>query len=258
MTSNEHNFEELMAPAATAKKLGISVATLRKYSLIVEKVTGNKKYYERTKQKARLYHEKDIKDLDAFHKLARNSGLTLQEAARQIYEVRDKNDPDQSKDAEDRVQDKALMTTPQVVKLLKALQQTIGNQNKAIDSLQKQLSKIEKQNKELLDKKQVAAPKADDNKFSSLPDISGIVSTSNVDDKPQAATKKEHEPMTREAKRAELAQDKKKSEAEVHSEIINRAKENAQKRANVNVHRTLAGMQVQNEKKHWWQRFLNF
>ena len=31
MTSNEHNFEELMAPAATAKKLGISVATLRKY-----------------------------------------------------------------------------------------------------------------------------------------------------------------------------------------------------------------------------------
>jgi hypothetical protein len=64
--------------------------------------------------------------------------------------------------------------------------------------------------------------------------------------------------MTREAKRAELAQDKKKSEAEVHSEIINRAKENAQKRANVNVHRTLAGMQVQNEKKHWWQRFLNF
>ncbi|BAQ56546.1 conserved hypothetical protein [Lactobacillus acetotolerans] len=234
MTSNEHNFEELMAPAATAKKLGISVATLRKYSLIVEKVTGNKKYYERTKQKARLYHEKDIKDLDAFHKLARNSGLTLQEAARQIYEVRDKNDPDQSKDAEDRVQDKA------------------------IDSLQKQLSKIEKQNKELLDKKQVAAPKADDNKFSSLPDILGIVSTSNVDAKPQAATKKEHKPMTREAKRAELAQDKKKSEAEVHSEIINKAKENAQKRANVNVHRTLAGMQVQNEKKHWWQKFLNF
>jgi hypothetical protein len=54
MTSDKHNFEELTAPAATAKKLHISVATLRKYSLIVERVTGRPDYYPRTKQKARL------------------------------------------------------------------------------------------------------------------------------------------------------------------------------------------------------------
>ena len=40
MTTNKHDFEELAAPKVAAKELGIGVATLRKYSLIVEKVTG--------------------------------------------------------------------------------------------------------------------------------------------------------------------------------------------------------------------------
>ena len=44
--ASDHNFEELESPAKTAEELHISVATLRKYSLIVEKVTGNKDYYE--------------------------------------------------------------------------------------------------------------------------------------------------------------------------------------------------------------------
>ena len=79
MTTNKHDFEELAAPKVAAKELGISVATLRKYSLIVEKVTGNSNYFARTKQKARLYHQKDIDDLKAFHHLSKNSGLTLQE-----------------------------------------------------------------------------------------------------------------------------------------------------------------------------------
>lgn len=91
MTTNKHDFEELAAPKAAAQELGISVATLRKYSLIVEKVTGKSDYFARTKQKARLYHQKDIDDLKAFHRLSKNSGLTLQEAALQIYAVSEKN-----------------------------------------------------------------------------------------------------------------------------------------------------------------------
>ena len=80
--ASDHNFEELEAPAKTAEELHISVATLRKYSLIVEKVTGNKDYYERTKQKSRLYSAKDIEDLKAFKALSKKADLTLQEAAR--------------------------------------------------------------------------------------------------------------------------------------------------------------------------------
>ena len=45
MTTNKHDFEELAAPKAAAQELGISVATLRKYSLIVEKVTGKSDYF---------------------------------------------------------------------------------------------------------------------------------------------------------------------------------------------------------------------
>ena len=52
--TNTRDFEELAAPKTAAEELGISVATLRKYSLIVEKVTGNTNYFARTKQKARV------------------------------------------------------------------------------------------------------------------------------------------------------------------------------------------------------------
>lgn len=245
MKSNKHDFEELDAPAAAAKKLGISVATLRKYSLIVEKVTGNSDYFERTKQKARLYHKKDIEDLDAFHKLAKNKGLTLQEAARQIYAVSDKKD-DQQVVKTDTAADKQLMDTKQVVKLLGALQQTIANQNKAIDNLQEQLNRIEKQNQSLIAaQKKLAAPKTDiEEKIAAMPDISGIVK----DGEPKRT-------MTREEKRQEIKEDAKKTQEEMHQEILSKAKENAKKRATANVHRTLEDMQLQPKSEHWWQRF---
>lgn len=248
MTSNKHDFEELDVPASAAKKLGISVATLRKYSLIIEKVTGNSNYFARTKQKARLYHQKDIADLDAFHKLAKNSGLTLQEAARQIYAVSDKNEQKKQKARAKTPNKNELMNTAQVIKLLGALQQTIASQNEAITSLQKQLNRIEKQNQTLLrTQKKLAAPKmtkpvSDD--IAAMPDISGIVSKS-VPDKP----------MTREEKRKEIEADTHKSEQEMHAEILNKAKENAKKRASANVHRTLEDMQLQPKREHWWSRF---
>lgn len=249
MTTNKHDFEELDAPAAAAKKLGISVATLRKYSLIVEKVTGNKNYFQRTKQKARLYHQKDLADLDAFHKLAKNSNLTLQEAARQIYAVSEQK----TKAAGKAKTGKELVDYAQMAKLLGALQQTIAGQNKAISSLQAQLTHIEKQNQSLLAaQKKLAAPAEDkkvDPKIAAMPDISGIVSDENGD-KPK--------PMTREEKRKEIAADAKKSKQEMHQEILSKARENAEKRANANVHRTLEDMQLQPKKKHWWQRFLNY
>ncbi|RVU71050.1 MULTISPECIES: MerR family transcriptional regulator [Lactobacillus] len=246
MTSNKHDFEELQTPKAAAKELGISVATLRKYSLIVEKVTGNHQYFERTKQNARLYHQKDIADLDAFHKLAKNNGLTLQEAARQIYEVTDQAET-AKKRAKAQEEPKEIMSTAQMVKLLTALQHTIATQNEAISSLQQQLNKIEKQNQTLLDEqKQLAAPKAQPQ--TTLPDISEVVSAEEI------KTPEEEKAQ----KRAEVEADKEKSQAEMHEQIIAKAKENAKKRATANVHRTLEDMQVPVKKKHWWQRFLNY
>lgn len=232
MTSNKHDFEELDAPAAAAEKLGISVATLRKYSLIVEKVTGNKDYFERSKQRARLYHKKDIDDLDDFHNLSKTAGLTLEEAARQIYAVSDKKTADERREAKSKPKNE-LMDGHQVAKLLGALQQTIANQNEAIDRLQKQLNRIEKQ---------LEAPKDVDDKIAAMPDISGIV------------TEDDEKEESQDDKRQKVLEDKNKSEEELHDEIINKAKENAKKRAKANVHRTLEDMQLHTTKKHWWQR----
>ncbi|MCX0291816.1 helix-turn-helix domain-containing protein [Lactobacillus kullabergensis] len=258
MSEDKHNFEELTAPSATAKKLHISVATLRKYSLIVEKVTGKPDYYARTKQNARLYSKQDVQDLEDFHQLARDNGLTLQEAAQQVFAVTDKKDKPQHMDNGKKQE---VMSTSQMVKLLNALQQTIGQQNTALSDLQKQLNRIEKQNKELLkkqkelEKPQIKAAGTDDD-FSVLPDISGIV-TDNGDDITDVQEMPETKPLTAAEKRAQVAQDEGKSSEQMHEEILAKAKENAEKSANSNAHRTLADMQIEPEKTHWWQRFLD-
>ncbi|MGQ5710002.1 transcriptional regulator [Lactobacillus sp. PSON] len=243
MTSNKHDFEELTAPAAAAQELGISVATLRKYSLIVEKVTGNAEYYERTKQKSRLYTKKDIRDLDDFHKLSKNNGLTLQDAARQIFAVSEKKVTDKKR-VEKEVKEEIptdVMDTQEVVRLLNTLQRTIANQNKAIDDLQQQLLRIEKQNKDLIEaQKQLEAPSKEEVK--ALP---------NVEDNSEKNLIEEQNQATSDSVEAES------EEKENSHEILAKAKENAKKRATANVHRTLEDMQVPVAKKHWWQRFLN-
>ena len=257
MSEDKHNFEELTAPSATAKYLHISVATLRKYSLIVEKVTGKPDYYARTKQNARLYSKQDVQDLEDFHKLAQDNGLTLQEAAQQVFAVTAKKDkPEKTED--DKKQE--VMSTSQMVKLLNALQQTIGQQNTALSNLQKQLDHIEKQNKQLLEKqkeleKPVPKTTGSTDDFSVLPDISGIVT--NDDDITDVDEMPDTKPLTAAEKRAQVAQDEEKSSEQMHEEILAKAKENAEKGASANTHRTLADMQVEPEKTHWWQRFLD-
>ena len=257
MSEDKHNFEELTAPSATAKYLHISVATLRKYSLIVEKVTGKPDYYARTKQNARLYSKQDVQDLEDFHKLAQDNGLTLQEAAQQVFAVTAKKDkPEKTED--DKKQE--VMSTSQMVKLLNALQQTIGQQNTALSNLQKQLDHIEKQNKQLLEKqkeleKPVPKTTGSTDDFSVLPDISGIVT--NADDITDVDEMPDTKPLTAAEKRAQVAQDEEKSSEQMHEEILAKAKENAEKGASANTHRTLADMQVEPEKTHWWQRFLD-
>ena len=236
--ASDHNFEELEAPAKTAEELHISVATLRKYSLIVEKVTGNKNYYERTKQKSRLYSAKDIEDLKAFKALSKNADLTLQEAARQIFAVSDKKAEEGKKTAKIQksvATNTATVDADQVVKLLTMLQNTIASQNKAIEDLQKQVARVEAQNKKLIDRShQLAEPEPEDSK---------------------EKTKVNHDQEA-----AKEITEEQKSEQEAHEEILRKARENEEKRrkqqVEENIHRTLAQMQIRPKKKHhWWDRF---
>lgn len=233
--ASDHNFEELEAPAKTAEELHISVATLRKYSLIVEKVTGNKDYYERTKQKSRLYSAKDIEDLKAFRALSKNADLTLQEAARQIFAVSDKK-TEEVKMQKSVATNTATVDADQVVKLLTMLQNTIASQNKAIEDLQKQVARVEAQNKKLIDRShQLAEPESD------------------YSEEKQEANNKGQEA-------AKEITEEQKSEQEAHEEILRKARENEEKRrkqqVEENIHRTLAQMQIHPKKKHhWWDHF---
>ncbi|MFD1411697.1 hypothetical protein [Lapidilactobacillus gannanensis] len=72
-------------PADLAKLLHISVPTLRKYSLLVEKVTNNSNYFTRNQQNVRSYTEKNLIDLQKLVALSKQRDMTLQSAAQQIF-----------------------------------------------------------------------------------------------------------------------------------------------------------------------------
>lgn len=245
----EHDFEELVSTAQAAKKLDISVATLRKYSVLVEKVTANKAYYQRSKQKARLYSQKDIADLENFRNIFKKEDLTLTQAAQRVFAISNSKEKEES--VPTPVVDNNVVNPDQVIKLLNLLQQTIAHQNQAIAQLQDQVARVEAQNKELIDnahRLKEPVNKKVDPKIEAMPDISQIVDDSDV-------------LLTPEQKKAKLAQeveaDKKKSSHQMHEEILSKARKNQEKRARQNIHRTLADMQVPVKKKHWWSRFIN-
>ncbi|MBP2057460.1 DNA-binding transcriptional MerR regulator [Lactobacillus colini] len=257
----DHNFEELAAPAKAAQDLDISVATLRKYSLLVEKVTGNKNYYERTKQKARLYSKKNIADLRTLQHLAKDDDLTLQEAAQQIFAISDASDKSSAKTkAVDTIANNAqgstMVDAKQVIKLLTMLQNTITSQNKAIQDLQKQIARVEEQNRKLIDSSHQLAQPSDtiqeDNAIKMQDAEEAKVGPEKNFDQPQLKTDAEKK---KEAMAAQIEADKKKSADEMHEEIMEKARENQEKQAEA-IHRTLAQMQVQprRTKRHWWQR----
>ncbi len=72
-------------PAELAALLHISVPTLRKYSLLIEKVTDNSHYFTRNQQNVRAYSEKDLRSLQKLAELSKAPNMTLQVAAEQIY-----------------------------------------------------------------------------------------------------------------------------------------------------------------------------
>ena len=149
------------------------------------------------------------------------------------------------------------MSPSQMGKLLTALQQTIVQQNSALDKLQKQLNRIEKQNKDLLAKqKELVQKDSDESAFAGLPDISGIITDDETDLLDQADPDID-KPLTAAEKRAQVVDDGQKSSEEVHEEILAKAKENAEKSANNSGLRTLTDMQVEPKKAHWWQKFLD-
>lgn len=226
IVESDNQVEELQAPAQAAKTLGISVATLRKYSLLIEKVTGNRDYYQRTKQKARLYSKKNLEELHKLQEMSKEEDVTLQQAAEQIFEISSSNRKKSEKSLPSNKvnENKTMVDAQEVIKLLMMVKETITGQNEAIQNLQKQVTRIEDQNQKLIAAaNQLPQPKekSDDSSTVSVQSTS----SSPVEDKSSA------------------------------QKVIPKAAESeAALKSLAHVNRSLAQMQMKVKKKHWWER----
>ncbi|PMD71365.1 hypothetical protein [Companilactobacillus nuruki] len=155
----------LLTPAQAAKDLGISVATLRKYSLIVERTTENSKYFERNSQNNRLYTQKNIEDFKEMVKLSHGPKMTLETSAAQIYPTTDAKDKTETKQSDEITE---LQTT--VSKLesenkkrelkIKDLQEELADVQKSKEELQVELDTLKQQAEEKIENND---PKKDEN-----------------------------------------------------------------------------------------------
>lgn len=146
----------LLTPAQAAKDLGISVATLRKYSLIVERTTDNSKYFERNSQNNRLYTQKNIEDFKEMVKLSHGPKMTLETSAAQIYPVTEEN-----KQAEVKQDDEISKMQTTIAKLesenkknaltIKELQDELTDAQKSKEQLQVELDTLKQQAKEKIE-----------------------------------------------------------------------------------------------------------
>lgn len=77
------DFIEYISPNVAAKKLGIAVTTLRKYSSLIEKSSGNNSYFERDSNNSRLYTHVDVSVLKRVIALKVRPDLSLEKSIEQ-------------------------------------------------------------------------------------------------------------------------------------------------------------------------------
>lgn len=207
-----------------AKELGISENTLRKYSQMIEKTTGNARYFDR-KSNARVYSNENITALRKVIQLSK-SGKSLQSAIEEVF-LKDESSKENPED-------------------LTSLKGTIDSQNELISELQKQLAELKKETSTKDEEK--SEENSDERVTLSASDLLGF------DDIPDLETDDDDDkrPLTPEQKRMKVAADMKRPADEVRAEMMDKIIDNAEK--NPPTHRTLADMQLPRKKKHWWQR----
>ncbi len=83
LMNKDTNFLEYISPNVAAKKLGIAVTTLRKYSSLIEKASGNTSYFERDSNNSRLYTDVDVSVLKRVVSLKVRPDFSLEKSIKQ-------------------------------------------------------------------------------------------------------------------------------------------------------------------------------
>lgn len=181
---------EQMKTSEAAKQLGVSEATLRKYSQIVEKVTANPAYFSHVKN-ARRYSVENLADLKKMQEMNKE-GKTLDQAARELFA------------GEDSKADE-----------LQELKKNLAQKDEEIAALKAQVVELA----------QAMAPA--ENKADPADDVLDLPDFDDLEDLGEA--KEPDRPLTAEEKRAQVVADMGKSTEEVRRDIMDKVQENAQK-----------------------------
>ncbi|WP_125763332.1 hypothetical protein [Companilactobacillus hulinensis] len=147
---------KFLTPAKAAEGLGISVATLRKYSLIVEHTTGNSDYFERNSQNNRLYTSKNLDDFKEMVELGHRPKMTLDSAAKQIFPVADAEaETTDGNDGKVTELQKTISTLKDEAKkseeTIADLKQQLADAKEEKDSLQSQFDRFKEESKRTAD-----------------------------------------------------------------------------------------------------------
>ena len=206
-----------MKTSEAAKQLGVSEATLRKYSQIVEKVTANPAYFTHVKN-ARRYSAENLADLKKMQEMNKE-GKVLDQAAQELFAG--------EQVAEDSKADE-----------LQELKKNLAQKDEEIAALKAQVAELA----------QAMAPA--ENKADPADDVLDLPDFDDLEDLGEA--KEPYRPLTAEEKRAQVVADMGKSTEEVRRDIMDKVQENAQKARPE--FRTLADMQLKPKKTPWWKK----
>lgn len=208
---------EQMKTSEAAKQLGVSEATLRKYSQIVEKVTANPAYFSHVKN-ARRYSVENLANLKKMQEMNKE-GKTLDQAAQELFAG--------EQAAEDSKADE-----------LQELKKNLAQKDEEIAALKTQVAELA----------QAMAPV--ENKAVLADDVLDLPDFDDLEELGEA--KEPARPLTAEEKRAQVVADMGKSTEEVRRNIMDKVQENAQKARPE--FRTLADMQLKPKKTPWWKK----
>ena len=279
--------EKMLVTSQVAKQLGISVATLRKYSSEIEQVTGNHMYFVRNNKQSRMYTPQNVRLLQTVLTLINQKKLPYKEAISQLFEVHASDKMPQVNKVNSSYN---MIDAKQVVQLLGMLQKTIEQQNVAISGLKAQMEQLSQQNSQLFE------VHASDK----MPQVNKVNSSYNMIDAKQvvqllgmlqktieqqnvaiSGLKAQMEQLSQQNSQLLIDLNSKKdkevdpkilampdisgvepinsseSAETIHEEILRKARENQQKHPNITMHRTLADMQLK-DKHHWWDPLLKF
>lgn len=154
--NNDSNFIEYISPNVAAKKLGIAVTTLRKYSSLIEKTSGNKSYFNRDSNKSRLYTNSDVSVLKRVVALKVRPDFSLEKSIKQALSEIDVSDvlSTDTRFESDTSNDMKPIQDDKIKQYESLINQLIESNLKLSDQLEVAIVKLETHDKKLLELEQ--------------------------------------------------------------------------------------------------------